>query len=81
MKIVLAGAFGNLGSAILKRLVEEGHEVVAAGRTERPVAGTDKCIGKGFEAAWAHFRPPKPRVSLSIDDRTHANSGHVSSES
>lgn len=41
MKIVLAGAFGNLGSAILKKLVEEGHEVVAAGRTERPVAGTE----------------------------------------
>ncbi len=30
MKVVLAGAFGNLGLEILKRLVKEGHEVVAA---------------------------------------------------
>ena len=25
------------------------------------------CLGKGFEAAWAHFRPSKPCVSLSTD--------------
>ena len=25
------------------------------------------CLGKGFEEAWAHFRPSKPCVSLSID--------------
>lgn len=43
MKVVLAGAFGKLGSEILKRLVEQGHEVIAAGRTERPIPGA---IGK-----------------------------------
>lgn len=41
MKVVLAGAFGNLGSEILKKLCADGHEVVAAGRTERPIAGTE----------------------------------------
>ncbi|MCF0136981.1 MAG: NAD(P)H-binding protein [Oscillospiraceae bacterium] len=41
MKVVLAGAFGNLGSYILKKLVAEGHEVVAAGRSEKPVEGTE----------------------------------------
>lgn len=41
MKVVLAGAFGKLGSAILSDLIAQGHEVVAAGRTERPVAGTE----------------------------------------
>lgn len=41
MKVVLAGAFGNLGSEILKKLVAEGHEVIAAGRTERTPAGTE----------------------------------------
>ena len=30
MKIVLAGAFGNLGAEILKCLCAAGHEVVAA---------------------------------------------------
>lgn len=39
MKVVLAGAFGKLGTEILKALIDAGHEVIAAGRTERPVAG------------------------------------------
>lgn len=39
MKVVLAGAFGNLGSEILKKLVEAGHEVVAAGRKEKKIDG------------------------------------------
>ncbi len=43
MKVVLAGAFGNLGVEILKCLVREGHEVVAADLKERPVEG---CEGK-----------------------------------
>ena len=29
MKIALAGAFGNLGLEILKKLIDENHEVVA----------------------------------------------------
>ena len=41
MKIVLAGAFGNLGAELLKVLCEDGHEVVAADLKERPVAGTE----------------------------------------
>lgn len=35
------GAFGNLGCEILKKLAEEGHEIVAAGRTERTPTGTE----------------------------------------
>lgn len=34
MKIVLAGAFGYLGAEILKCLVREGHEIVAADLNE-----------------------------------------------
>ena len=41
MKVVLAGAFGNLGIEILKKLVAEGHEVVAAGRKEKKVEGLE----------------------------------------
>lgn len=41
MKVVLAGAFGNLGAQILKRLVDDGHEVVAAGRKERQLEGLE----------------------------------------
>ena len=43
MKVVLAGAFGNLGAEILKCLCAQGHEVVAADVRETPVDG---CAGK-----------------------------------
>ena len=41
MKVVLAGAFGNLGAEILKRLCADGHEVIAADLKETKVDGTD----------------------------------------
>ena len=40
MKVVLAGAFGNLGADILKCLVADGHEIVAADLKEGQVEGT-----------------------------------------
>jgi uncharacterized protein YbjT (DUF2867 family) len=43
MKVVLAGAFGNLGAEILKALCAQGHEVVAADLRETAVEG---CEGK-----------------------------------
>ena len=43
MKVVLAGAFGNLGAEILKCLCAQGYEVVAADVRETPVEG---CAGK-----------------------------------
>ena len=41
MKVLLAGAFGNLGAEILKKLCAEGHEVIAADLKERVVEGTE----------------------------------------
>ena len=41
MKVVLAGAFGNLGAEILKLLCADGHEVVAADLKEATVEGTE----------------------------------------
>lgn len=35
MKVVLAGAYGNLGADILKSLLRDGHEVIAADIAER----------------------------------------------
>ena len=46
MKVVLCGAFGNLGREILKRLIAQGHEVVAADMAEKDVDGVEK--GKGY---------------------------------
>lgn len=43
MKVALFGAFGNLGAEILKKLVAEGHEVVAADLKEVNIEG---CEGK-----------------------------------
>lgn len=41
MKVVLAGAFGNLGADILKCLVKDGHEVIAADLKETVIEGTE----------------------------------------
>ena len=41
MKVVLAGAYGKLGVEILKELVKQGHEVVAADMVEKEVQGLD----------------------------------------
>ena len=40
MKIVLAGAYGNLGSNIFRSLLAAGHEVVAADVIERDLGLT-----------------------------------------
>lgn len=54
MKIVLAGAFGNLGAEILKSLVRAGHEIVAADLKEGKIEGTE---GKYTFAAIDATRP------------------------
>lgn len=41
MKILLAGAFGNLGAEILKKLCADGHEVIAADLKETAIPGTE----------------------------------------
>ena len=51
MKIVLAGAFGNLGAEILKCLCAAGHEVVAADLREVAIPGLeDKYTFKAIDA-------------------------------
>jgi len=42
MKVVLAGAYGKLGSEILKKLVADGHQVVAADMIDRDIEGLEK---------------------------------------
>ena len=41
MKVVLAGAFGNLGGEILRVLCEKNHEVIAADINEREIEGLE----------------------------------------
>ena len=41
MKILLAGAFGNLGAEVLKKLCADGHEVIAADLKEGNIDGTE----------------------------------------
>ncbi|MBQ0065232.1 MAG: NAD(P)H-binding protein [Firmicutes bacterium] len=43
MKVVLTGAFGNLGAEILKELIKQNHEVIAADLKEREI---EECKGK-----------------------------------
>ena len=42
MKVVLAGAYGKLGSEILLALLKSGYEVVAADMIDREVPGADR---------------------------------------
>lgn len=42
MKVLLAGAFGNLGSEILKALCQTDHEIIAADAVIRDLEGVDK---------------------------------------
>lgn len=41
MKVVLAGAYGNLGADVFRSLIKEGHEVVALDMNQREI-GVDK---------------------------------------
>ncbi len=43
MKVIVAGAFGHLGSDLIRALVKAGHEAVGFGRTIRPIP---ECEGK-----------------------------------
>ncbi len=44
MKIVLAGAFGKLGNEILRALVRDGHEVIAAGLVVRGTSDIESMV-------------------------------------
>ena len=51
MKVLLAGAFGNLGFEIFKALIEAGHEVVAADLKEKENNGYEgKYVFKAIDA-------------------------------
>ena len=64
MKIVLAGAFGNLGAELLKALIKEGHEVVAADLREAAVEGCEgKYTFKQIDATDPHYHSPSPHLS------------------
>lgn len=41
MKILITGAFGNLGTQITKAAIAAGHEVTAADKVCKPIEGID----------------------------------------
>lgn len=52
MKVLVTGASGNLGSAVLPRLVKDGHDVLAMSRRSRPGwAAADLATGDGLADA------------------------------
>ena len=54
MKVVLAGAYGNLGADVFRTLIKEGHEVVALDMMQRDIGVTD-----GFEFVKIDVTDPK----------------------
>lgn len=58
MKVVLAGAFGNLGSDVLKSLIAAGHEVVAADVAEK------EGVAAGYTFKKIDVRDPKTLEGL-----------------
>ena len=49
MKVVLAGAYGNLGTDILRRLVKDNHEVIALDLAERDLGITGNVTFKKID--------------------------------
>lgn len=41
MQVLVAGATGRVGKAVIKRLVDEGYDVIAAARRENAVEVVD----------------------------------------
>lgn len=58
MKVVLAGAFGNLGGDVLKELLKQGHQVVAADIAERDLGVS------GYEFRKIDARDPETMKGL-----------------
>ncbi len=54
MKVVLAGAYGNLGADVFRALIKEGHEVVALDMMQRDIGVTD-----GFKFVQIDVTDPK----------------------
>ena len=54
MKVVLAGAYGNLGADVFKALIKEGHEVVAIDMAQRDIG-----ITSGFKFIKVDVTDPK----------------------
>ena len=54
MKIVVIGGTGRIGSKVVARLRDRGHEVIAAA----PATGVDILTGEGLDAAMAGGIPP-----------------------
>ena len=57
MRVVLTGGTGYIGSAVLRRLLEQGHEVTAVVRSEASAAavrdaGATPALGELSDAAW-----------------------------
>ena len=52
MKVVLAGAYGNLGAEIFKSLLKAGHEVVAADMMERDLGVTGNFTPQSTMRSW-----------------------------
>lgn len=60
MKVVLAGAFGKLGSDILRALVRDGHEVLAIDMIVRELAD----VPGGYEAKQVDVTKPEQLASI-----------------
>lgn len=84
MKVLLTGGTGYVGSAVLRRLVEDGHRVTAVVRSERSSlavqdAGATGVIGDLYDSAWLaselsthdaaiHTAAPKDGTRPAFDD-------------
>ena len=72
MKILLAGAFGNLGIEILKVLCEAGHEVIAADLKEKENNGLEgKYTFRAIDATRGQIHLPRHRRDQKRDHERH----------
>ena len=58
MKVVVTGAFGNLGTSTLQELLRQGHTVRAFARPSRRALRTARRFAGAVEIVWGDVRRP-----------------------
>ena len=68
MKVLLTGAFGNIGTNALKKLIEQGHQVRCFDLRTRVNEGTAKRFKGQIETVWGDIRRPDD-VAAAVRDQ------------
>jgi nucleoside-diphosphate-sugar epimerase len=76
MRVLVTGAFGNLGRAVLAELLRQGHRVRAMDKENRAARNALRQIGSGVDVLWGDIREPdRVREAVSGQDAVIHHAG------